>query len=169
MLNALAIGSALVSLGSGVYSSIKSAQAMRKYNSELQSRLALNDAKIADAESPELSAVGQNYLTQAQDTLKTATDQLKGVDAVNGGGLDAAKAKSVYGDTMGKLVGSLYANDYALKQQRLNALEGYNNALYGQYLAGINANAQQNAMAASTAFGNIGSSLSGIVDKKAGS
>lgn len=167
LITALALGSSLVNLGSGVYSMYKSADAMKQYNAGLQSRMALNDAKISEAQSPELSAVGQNYLTQTQDALKTSTDQLKGIDAVNGGGLDSAKAKSVYGDTLGRLVGNLYANDYALKQQRLNALEGYNNALYAQYLQDMGRQGQQNALAASSAFGNMGSSLSGLIDKKA--
>jgi hypothetical protein len=53
---------------------------------------------------------------------------------------------------LGGLVSDLYSKDYALKQSRLNALEGYGNALYGQYLGGIAQQAGENAKAASQGY-----------------
>ena len=50
------------------------------------------------------------------------------------------------------MVGNLYAKDYALKQSRLNALEGYGNQLYSQYLGGIAQQAGENAKAASQGY-----------------
>jgi len=139
----------LASLGMGIYNSYQSSQRMNDYRSALQSRMAQNEAKQAQAQSTSLSPVGQSYLTAAEQKLKDQTDSLKGISAVSGNGLDAAKAKSVYSSTLGGLVSDLYGKDYALKQQRLNALEGYGNQLYNSYINTIANQAQQNAQAAS--------------------
>lgn len=133
----------------GIYNSYQSSQRMNDYRSALQSRMAQNEAKQAQAQSTSLSPVGQSYLTAAEQKLKDQTDSLKGISAVSGNGLDAAKAKSVYSSTLGGLVSDLYGKDYALKQQRLNALEGYGNQLYNSYINTIANQAQQNAQAAS--------------------
>lgn len=142
----------LASLGMGIYNSVQSSQKMNDYRSALQSRMAQNEAKIAQANSTTLSPVGQSYLTAAEQKLKDQTDSLKGITAVNGGGLDAAKAKSVYSSTLGGLVSDLYSKDYALKQSRLNALEGYGNSLYNSYLGSIAQQAGENAKAASQGY-----------------
>lgn len=144
-----ALISLLASLGMGIYNSVQSRNRMDEYRSALQSRIAQNQAKQAQAESPTLSPVGQSYLTEAENTLKKQTDSLKGIAATSGSGLNEAKAKDVYSSTLGGLVSQLYGKDYALKQSRLNALEGYGNALYGQYLGGIAQQAGENAKAAS--------------------
>ena len=144
----VALISLLASLGMGIYNSVQSRNRMEEYRSALQSRMAQNEAKQAAANNPALSPVGQSYLTAAEDTLKKNTDSLKGI-AATGGGLNEAKAKDVYSSTLGGLVGNLYAKDYALKQSRLNALEGYGNQLYNQYLGGIAQQAGENAKAAS--------------------
>ena len=136
----------------GIYNSVQSGQKMDEYRSALSARMAQNAAKQAQAESPTLSPVGQSYLTAAEGALKKQTDSLKGIAATSGSGLNEAKAKSVYSSTLGGLVSDLYSKDYALKQSRLNALEGYGNALYGQYLGGIAQQAQQNAQAASQGY-----------------
>lgn len=148
----------------GIYNSWQSKQKMDQYRNALQSRMALIDAKIAEAESPTLSPTGQAYLTAAQETLKDQTDSLKGISAVNGGGLKAAKAKGVYSSTLGGLVSNLYAKDYALKQYRLNALEGYGNSLYNNYLNSEAQQALQNAAAASQLFSGAVSSAVGAFD-----
>lgn len=142
----------LASLGMGIYNSVQSSNRMNEYRSALQSRIAQNQAKQAQAESPTLSPVGQSYLTAAEGTLKKQTDSLKGIAATSGSSLNEAKAKDVYSSTLGGLVSQLYGKDYALKQSRLNALEGYGNALYGQYLGGIAQQAGENAKAASQGY-----------------
>lgn len=139
---------------------------MDRYNEALKARMSRNDAKIAEAESPELSAIGQSYLTSAKEALKDNTDSLKGITAVNGGGLDVAKAKDVYSSSLASLTNKLYAQDYMTRQARINALEGYGNQLYNTYLSGIQQNAQQNAQAASNAFAGMASAASGAFDKK---
>lgn len=144
-----ALISLLASLGMGIYNSVQSRNRMEEYRSALQSRMAQNEAKQAAANNPALSPVGQSYLTEAENTLKKQTDSLKGIAATGGGGLNEAKAKDVYSSTLGGLVGNLYAKDYALKQSRLNALEGYGNQLYNQYLGGVAQQAGENAKAAS--------------------
>ena len=159
------IGSGL-QLAGGVYNSITSAQKMNQYRDLLQSRMALNDAKIAQAESPTLSPMGQAYLTAAQQKLKDNTDSLKGIAAVSGGGLDEAKAKAVYGSTLGGLVSDLYSKDYALKQARLNALEGYGSSLYNGYLNSISQQASENAKAASQLYAGAVSTGVGAFDPK---
>ena len=136
----------------GIYNSYQSSQKMDDYRAALQSRMAQNEAKQAQAESPTLSPVGQSYLTAAEQKLKDQTDSLKGISAVSGSGLDVAKAKSVYSSTLGGLVSDLYSKDYALKQSRLNALEGYGNTLYKGYLNSIAQQAQQNAQAAGQGY-----------------
>lgn len=136
----------------GIYNSVQSSNRMNEYRSALQSRIAQNQAKQAQAESPTLSPVGQSYLTAAEGTLKKQTDSLKGIAATSGSSLNEAKAKDVYSSTLGGLVSQLYGKDYALKQSRLNALEGYGNALYGQYLGGIAQQAGENAKAASQGY-----------------
>lgn len=136
----------------GIYNSYQSRQKMDDYRAALQSRMAQNEAKQAQAESPTLSPVGQSYLTAAEQKLKDQTDSLKNISAVSGSGLDVAKAKSVYSSTLGGLVSDLYSKDYALKQSRLNALEGYGNTLYKGYLNSIAQQAQQNAQAASQGY-----------------
>jgi len=145
----------LASLGMGIYNSYQSSQRMNDYRSALQSRMAQNEAKQAQAQSTSLSPVGQSYLTAAEQKLKDQTDSLKGISAVSGNGLDAAKAKSVYSSTLGGLVSDLYGKDYALKQQRLNALEGYGNQLYNSYINTIANQAQQNAQAASQNYAGV--------------
>ena len=142
----------MASLGMGIYNSVQSSQKMNEYRSALSARMAQNAAKQAQAESPTLSPVGQSYLTAAEGALKKQTDSLKGIAATSGSGLNEAKAKSVYSSTLGGLVSDLYSKDYALKQSRLNALEGYGNALYGQYLGGIAQQAGENAKAASQGY-----------------
>ena len=144
--------SLLASLGMGAYNSYKSSQKMNEYRSALQSRMAQNEAKQAQAESPTLSPVGQSYLTAAENTLKKNTDSLKGIAATSGSGLNEAKAKNVYSSTLGGLVSDLYSKDYALKQSRLNALEGYGNQLYNGYLSSIAQQAGENAKAASQGY-----------------
>lgn len=156
-----AILALLAQLGMGAYNSYQSSQKMNEYRTALQSRMAQNEAKQAQAESPTLSPVGQSYLTAAEGALKKQTDSLKGISAVNGGGLDEAKAKNVYSSTLGGLVSDLYSKDYALKQSRLNALEGYGNSLYNSYLGSIAGQAQQNAAAASQNFGGAVSTAAG--------
>lgn len=157
------IGSALQLIGGGI-NSARSASQMNKYRDALQSRMTLNDAKIAAAETSRLTPAGQAYLTAAQQQLKDQTDSLKGIAAVNGGGLDTAKAKDVYGKTLGSLVSDLYAKDYALKQQRLSALEGYGNSLYNSYVNGYSQQAAQNAAAASQLYKGAVSSAVGAFD-----
>lgn len=157
------IGSGL-QLAGGFYNSIKSANKMNQYRDLLQSRMALNDAKISQAESPTLSPTGQAYLTAAEQKLKDSTDSLRGIAAVNGGGLDEAKAKAVYGSTLGGLVSDLYSKDYALKRQRLNALEGYGNSLYNGYLNSIAQQGAQNAQAASQLYAGAVNSGVGAFD-----
>ena len=147
-----ALISLLASLGMGIYNSVQSRNRMDEYRSALQSRIAQNKSQQAQAESPTLSPVGQSYLTEAENTLKKQTDSLKGIAATSGSGLNEAKAKDVYSSTLGGLVSQLYGKDYALKQSRLNALEGYGNALYGQYLGGIAQQAGENAKAASQGY-----------------
>lgn len=144
-----ALISLLASLGMGVYNSVQSNNRMNDYRAALQSRMAQNQAKQAVASSPTLSPVGQSYLTAAENTLKNNTDSLKGIAATGGSGLNEAKAKSVYSSTLGGLVSDLYSKDYALKQSRLNALEGYGNQLYNGYLANLGQQASENAKAAS--------------------
>lgn len=147
-----ALISLLASLGMGIYNSVQSRNRMDEYRSALQSRIAQNQAKQAQEESPTLSPIGQSYLTEAENTLKKQTDSLKGIAATSGSSLNEAKAKDVYSSTLGGLVSNLYGKDYALKQSRLNALEGYGNALYGQYLGGIAQQAGENAKAASQGY-----------------
>lgn len=142
----------LASLGIGAYNSYKSSQRMNEYRDALTGRMARNEAQQAQAQSPTLSPVGQSYLTSAEQTLKKQTDSLKGIAATGGSGLNDAKAKSVYSSTLGGLISDLYGKDYALKQQRLNALEGYGNQLYGGYLSSIAQQAQQNAQAAGQGY-----------------
>lgn len=159
------IGSGLQLIG-GFANSGLSASRMNKYRESLQSRMALNDAKIAAADTARLTPTGQAYLTAAQQQLKDQTDSLKGIAAVNGGGLDTAKAKSVYGKTLGGLVSDLYSKDYALKQQRLNTLEGYGNSLYNSYLNSISQQSAQNAAAASQLYkGAVGSALGAFTEQ----
>jgi Tfp pilus assembly protein PilE len=147
-----ALISLLASLGMGIYNSYQSSQKMDDYKAALQSRMAQNEAKQAQAESPTLSPVGQSYLTAAEQKLKDQTDSLKNISAVSGSGLDVAKAKSVYSSTLGGLVSDLYSKDYALKQSRLNALEGYGNTLYKGYLNSIAQQAGENTKAASQGY-----------------
>ena len=154
----------LAQLGLGAYNSYKSRQRMDQYRSDLQSRMGLNEEKIAQADSTSLSPTGQAYLTAAKETLKDQTDSLKGIAAVNGGGLSEAKAKDVYRKTLGGLVSDLYSKDYALKQRRLNALEGYGNSLYNGYLNSLSQQAAENAKAASQLYSGAVSTASGAFD-----
>jgi hypothetical protein len=147
----------------GIYNSVQSGQKMNEYRSALSARMAQNAAKQAQAESPTLSPVGQSYLTAAEGALKKQTDSLKGIAATSGSGLNEAKAKSVYSSTLGGLISDLYGKDYALKQQRLNALEGYGNALYNQYLSGIAQQASQNEQAASQNYAGAVSAATSLL------
>lgn len=156
--------SALLQGGMGVYNSIQSANKMNEYSELLRSRMAMNDAKIAQAESPTLSPMGQAYLTAGEQKLKDNTDSLKGISAVSGSGLDAAKAKAVYSSTLGGLVSDLYSKDYALKQARLNALEGYGNTLYNGYVNSVASQASENAKAASQLYSGAVNSAVGAFD-----
>ncbi len=152
--------------GLGAYNSYRSGQLMNKYKDSLQSRMALNDAKIAAADTARLTPTGQAYLTAAEQQLKDQTDSLKGIAAVNGGGLDTAKANSVYNKTLGNLVSDLYSKDYATKQHRLNTLEGYGNSLYNSYLNSISQQSAQNAAAASQLYkGAVGSALGAFTEQ----
>lgn len=144
-----ALISLLASLGMGIYNSVQSRNRMDEYRSALQSRIAQNKAQQAQAESPTLSPIGQSYLTEAENTLKKQTDSLKGIAATSGSSLNEAKAKDVYSSTLGGLVSQLYGKDYALRQSRLNALEGYGNQLANLNLRSIADQAGQNAAAAS--------------------
>lgn len=155
--------SLLASLGMGAYNSYRSSQKMNDYRNALQSRMAQNAAKQAQAESPTLSPVGQSYLTAAENTLKKQTDSLKGIAATSGSGLNEAKAKDTYSSTLGGLVSNLYAKDYALKQSRLNALEGYGNQLYNGYLSSIAQQATQNAQAASQNYAGAVSAATSLL------
>ena len=150
--------------GLGAYNSYRSGQLMNRYRDSLQSRMALNDAKIAAADNTRLTPAGQAYLTAAQQQLKDQTDSLKGIAAVNGGGLDAAKANSAYNKTLGNLVSDLYSKDYSKKQHRLNALEGYGNSLYNSYLNSISQQSAQNAAAASQLYSGAVKTAVGAFD-----